>query len=475
MSQPDHLLKPELDRSLKIYDVGERVKIHSLVKASHLNDKLGRLMSFNYTNKRWSVHLLEANEKILAIKPSNLKPATECTSTTTELLHANRAPIMLQEEGKKEDESDPFAMKGGVPGQQPPPQPTQPEVVDANIISCSTCGKQQSKEFRLKLCTCRTKRYCNSQCQKKQYKQHKKECLRLVKVKDGKKKPETIKKGAGPNPFGERAVKERLTKLNIKSREQFLEGLKHIKEWEESKPSDWSPELLRLAKQLFHHGAVSQPRDMYPSGIGNGVYHAVRHGNAYECDEIATLISLPVKSFPTLVSLCSAVVANNTGTESSNEFMNGVHEQVVEQENDTQRVFFVIGVSDQNTCDPGCWCTGAVSFELSYYLPDSVNSEHSHGSKDGSCFQPGCLLLVAYPNGGYWNNNMENVVFRGPNGTERGSKLEGPPSQFATDELAVALGIQSSEVGILARMIVVAANVLGIGRSHWQVRTVAQS
>ena len=78
MSQPDHLLKPELDRSLKIYDVGERVKIHSLVKASHLNDKLGRLMSFNYTNKRWSVHLLEANEKILAIKPSNLKPATEC-------------------------------------------------------------------------------------------------------------------------------------------------------------------------------------------------------------------------------------------------------------------------------------------------------------------------------------------------------------------------------------------------------------
>ena len=44
--------------------------------------------------------------------------------------------------------------------------PSPPEVVDANIISCSTCGKQQTKEFRLGKCACRTKRYCNSQCQK---------------------------------------------------------------------------------------------------------------------------------------------------------------------------------------------------------------------------------------------------------------------------------------------------------------------
>jgi TPR repeat protein len=62
-----------------------------------------------------------------------------------------------------------------------------PEIVDANIISCSTCGKQQTKEFRLGKCACRTKRYCDSQCQKKQYKQHKKECNRLVKERKKKK------------------------------------------------------------------------------------------------------------------------------------------------------------------------------------------------------------------------------------------------------------------------------------------------
>jgi TPR repeat protein len=70
--------------------------------------------------------------------------------------------------------------------------PTQ-EVVDPNIISCSTCGKQQTKEFRLGKCACRTKRYCNSQCQKKQYKKHKKECLRLVKERKKKKNGSNMK------------------------------------------------------------------------------------------------------------------------------------------------------------------------------------------------------------------------------------------------------------------------------------------
>ena len=50
-----------------------------------------------------------------------------------------------------------------------PTTTTITEVVDANNIVCSTCGKQQTKEFRLGKCACRTKRYCNSQCQKKQY------------------------------------------------------------------------------------------------------------------------------------------------------------------------------------------------------------------------------------------------------------------------------------------------------------------
>jgi TPR repeat protein/virulence-associated protein VagC len=70
-----------------------------------------------------------------------------------------------------------------------------PKVVDANIISCSTCGKQQTKEFRLGKCACRTKRYCNSQCQKKQYKQHKKECLRLVKERKKKINGTNMKDG----------------------------------------------------------------------------------------------------------------------------------------------------------------------------------------------------------------------------------------------------------------------------------------
>ena len=74
-----------------------------------------------------------------------------------------------------------------------PTTTTPPEVVDPNIISCSTCGKQQTKEFRLGKCACRTKRYCNSQCQKKQYKQHKKECLRLVKERKKKKNGQTMK------------------------------------------------------------------------------------------------------------------------------------------------------------------------------------------------------------------------------------------------------------------------------------------
>ena len=70
---------------------------------------------------------------------------------------------------------------------------TRPEAVDSNTISCSTCGKQQTKEFKLKKCTCRTKHYCNEQCQKKEYKKHKKECLRLVKERKKKKNGQNMK------------------------------------------------------------------------------------------------------------------------------------------------------------------------------------------------------------------------------------------------------------------------------------------
>jgi TPR repeat protein len=80
--------------------------------------------------------------------------------------------------------------------------PPPPEVIDPNIISCSTCGKQQTEEFKLKKCTCRTKYYCNEQCQKKEYKKHKKECLRLVKErkKNGQNKKNGSKDGKKKTP-----------------------------------------------------------------------------------------------------------------------------------------------------------------------------------------------------------------------------------------------------------------------------------
>jgi TPR repeat protein len=71
---------------------------------------------------------------------------------------------------------------------------TPPEVVDPNTITCSTCGKLQTNEFKLGKCQCRTKRYCNRQCQLKQRKQHKKECVRLVKERKKKKNEQNMKK-----------------------------------------------------------------------------------------------------------------------------------------------------------------------------------------------------------------------------------------------------------------------------------------
>jgi len=83
-----------------------------------------------------------------------------------------------------------------------------PEVANANIISCSTCGKQQTKEFRLGKCACRTKRYCNSQCQKKEYKQHKKECLRLVKARKKKKNGQNMNDNGTEDGKKEKPIQE---------------------------------------------------------------------------------------------------------------------------------------------------------------------------------------------------------------------------------------------------------------------------
>jgi TPR repeat protein len=89
-----------------------------------------------------------------------------------------------------------------------PSTPPPPNVVDPNIVTCSTCGKQQTKEFRLGKCACRTKRYCNSQCQKKQYKQHKKECLRLVKERKKKKNGQNMKDNGTKDGTKDKAMQE---------------------------------------------------------------------------------------------------------------------------------------------------------------------------------------------------------------------------------------------------------------------------
>ena len=70
-----------------------------------------------------------------------------------------------------------------------------PEVVDPKILSCSTCGKPETNEFKLKKCACYTTWYCDTACQKKHRKQHKKECLRLVKERKKKKNGQKMKDG----------------------------------------------------------------------------------------------------------------------------------------------------------------------------------------------------------------------------------------------------------------------------------------
>jgi len=57
-------------------------------------------------------------------------------------------------------------------------------------------------------CACRTKRYCNSQCQKKQYKQHKKECLRLVKERKKKNNGKNMKDGTTKDGKKEKPIQE---------------------------------------------------------------------------------------------------------------------------------------------------------------------------------------------------------------------------------------------------------------------------
>ena len=92
------------------------------------------------------------------------------------------------------EETSPPSTEETVPTTEPEPVPVDTPVItppeespasdevdaaaNSNSLSCSTCGKLQTKEFTLGKCACRTKLYCDSQCQKKDRKQHKKEGLK---------------------------------------------------------------------------------------------------------------------------------------------------------------------------------------------------------------------------------------------------------------------------------------------------------
>ena len=81
------------------------------------------------------------------------------------------------------EETSPPSTEETVPTTEPEPVPVDTPVITppeespvsneydaaANpvILSCSTCGKTQTEEFKLKKCTCRTKFYCDRDCQKK--------------------------------------------------------------------------------------------------------------------------------------------------------------------------------------------------------------------------------------------------------------------------------------------------------------------
>ena len=152
----------------KLIQIGDRVQIQGLTNSLQYNDKEGVVIKIgNGSEARMTVQISSNNR--VRVRVQNLifkhrqeiaKDATEDTTGTTQ----------------KEEQRDDVTI----------------------VLNCSTCNKPQTSDFILKICQCRTRHYCGRQCQKKDYKQHKKECLRLVKeqkqkslkedgTKDGKK------------------------------------------------------------------------------------------------------------------------------------------------------------------------------------------------------------------------------------------------------------------------------------------------
>lgn len=266
----------------------------------------------------------------------------------------------------------------------------------------------------------------------------------------------------GPNPFAPDVVRRATSELNVEARGSFCDGVKTINEWMAAAEPPFSERLKELAAKLYHHGAVAQERD-----VSDGRTVHVRHGYPREADELVVLLSMPAKAeaaVPSLASLCQQVTGSKLAPDGS------IMEAPQPYEAPASRVLFFVSASDQNTCDPGCWCTGTVQYAVHYLLPEGFGSFYSHG-EDGCLL--GRLLLIGHPNGAYWEMSLtrENhgVMFVGAgDSTQTGLGVHGSGDR-APAELAAALGVEPSEMGAVLRMVFLAANIKGVGATVWQL------
>ena len=110
----------------------------------------------------------------------------------------------------------------------------------------------------------------------------------------------------------------------------------------------------------------------------------------------------------------------------------------------TKRVLFLCSLSEENICEPGCWCAGSQSFVVSSVFVSESDDNESVECKD--------LIYFNFENG------------------EAGGMGEGTvqlASQAACDATAVALGIAPEDIGVALRVVVLAANVRRDGFRQW--------
>ena len=76
-----------------------------------------------------------------------------------------------------------------------PGQTLSEESPSNEVRSCAFCSKQQTDALKLSRCACGTIYYCNTQCQTKGWKAHKKECKKIRKEQKKKKNGKNMKDG----------------------------------------------------------------------------------------------------------------------------------------------------------------------------------------------------------------------------------------------------------------------------------------